>query len=38
MSDPAAPSVASSRAGRGEGGQAHGIAEFMEAKYVAVTF
>ena len=39
MSDPAAPFGGVKQSGLGrEGGQHHGIAEFMEAKYVAVTF
>ncbi|MDX8490893.1 NAD-dependent succinate-semialdehyde dehydrogenase [Mesorhizobium sp. VK22B] len=38
MSDPAAPFGGVKQSGLGrEGGQKHGIAEFMEAKYVAVT-
>jgi succinate-semialdehyde dehydrogenase / glutarate-semialdehyde dehydrogenase len=37
MSDPAAPFGGAKRSGIGrEGGQGHGIAEFMEAKYLAV--
>ncbi|OBQ70450.1 NAD-dependent succinate-semialdehyde dehydrogenase [Mesorhizobium erdmanii] len=39
MSDPAAPFGGVKQSGLGrEGGQHHGIAEFMEAKYIAVTF
>ncbi|TPL53628.1 NAD-dependent succinate-semialdehyde dehydrogenase [Mesorhizobium sp. B2-4-2] len=38
MSDPAAPFGGVKQSGLGrEGGQKHGIAEFMEAKYIAVT-
>jgi succinate-semialdehyde dehydrogenase/glutarate-semialdehyde dehydrogenase len=38
MSDPAAPFGGIKQSGLGrEGGQKHGIAEFMEAKYIAVT-
>ena len=38
MSDPAAPFGGVKQSGIGrEGGQGHGIAEFMEAKYLAVT-
>ncbi|RJG41380.1 NAD-dependent succinate-semialdehyde dehydrogenase [Mesorhizobium sp. DCY119] len=38
MSDPAAPFGGVKQSGLGrEGGQHHGIAEFMEAKYIAVT-
>jgi succinate-semialdehyde dehydrogenase/glutarate-semialdehyde dehydrogenase len=38
MSDPAAPSGGVKQSGLGrEGGQKHGIAEFMEAKYIAVS-
>ena len=37
MSDPAAPFGGAKQSGIGrEGGQGHGIAEFMEAKYLAV--
>lgn len=37
MSDPAAPFGGVKQSGIGrEGGQGHGIAEFMEAKYLAV--
>ncbi|TIT55085.1 MAG: aldehyde dehydrogenase family protein, partial [Mesorhizobium sp.] len=39
MSDPAAPFGGVKQSGLGrEGGQHHGISEFMEAKYIAVTF
>jgi succinate-semialdehyde dehydrogenase/glutarate-semialdehyde dehydrogenase len=39
VSDPAAPFGGVKQSGLGrEGGQHHGIAEFMEAKYIAVTF
>jgi succinate-semialdehyde dehydrogenase/glutarate-semialdehyde dehydrogenase len=39
MSDPAAPFGGVKQSGLGrEGGQHYGIAEFMEAKYIAVTF
>ncbi|MET2832058.1 NAD-dependent succinate-semialdehyde dehydrogenase [Mesorhizobium shangrilense] len=39
MSDPAAPFGGVKQSGLGrEGGQHHGIAEFMEAKYIAITF
>ncbi|RWD15883.1 MAG: NAD-dependent succinate-semialdehyde dehydrogenase [Mesorhizobium sp.] len=38
MSDPAAPFGGVKQSGLGrEGGQKHGVAEFMEAKYIAVT-
>jgi succinate-semialdehyde dehydrogenase/glutarate-semialdehyde dehydrogenase len=38
MSDPAAPFGGVKQSGLGrEGGQKHGIAEFMEAQYIAVT-
>jgi succinate-semialdehyde dehydrogenase/glutarate-semialdehyde dehydrogenase len=38
MSDPAAPFGGVKQSGLGrEGGQKHGIAEFMEAKYIAVS-
>jgi len=38
MSDPAAPFGGVKQSGLGrEGGQKHGMAEFMEAKYIAVT-
>ena len=39
LSDPAAPFGGVKQSGLGrEGGQHHGIAEFMEAKYIAVSF
>ena len=38
MSDPAAPFGGVKQSGLGrEGGQKHGVAEFMEAKYIAVS-